>query len=107
MKEYQKNWLLIVGLFFLVIGLAIIFYLQEPVQKNFESYFISFLFFGVIIAPFLEEISFRGFLVFKKYKFWFSLILLTGYSLLNFNAISLVLLVAFLTLLVLKEKGVK
>lgn len=81
-KLFKKNWLMSLGLFFLTLGLLALYLSQSlpissSIQPNSSFFSIPYNFLiiaALIIAPILEEITFRGVFTKNKILKWFSLI---------------------------------
>ena len=108
MKNRNKNWVLYSGILGVLIGVVILWlYAGEYVNSrlNIQGNFISVAFFSIIIAPFFEEIAFRGYFTKIKKIQIISLVCLGLYVLLFFNSINVILFLLFLFLLFLNRKN--
>lgn len=115
-KHTLKNWLLQLGVasFVLLIVLHTLFAALEidypPISRDMMGDNVSFELFiilGVIIAPFFEEIAFRGFFTGKRWLRIISFIVLLVFIGLSFSYFSLVLLLLYILSVYLNDRSGK
>lgn len=90
LKTTHKNWLLATGISGFLFSLLLFFILKLESDVSISRDVIKlplyiFLFFGVFIAPIIEEITFRGVLTKKRVLIYLSIIISIIYLILSFK----------------------
>lgn len=103
MQKYKKVWILYTAGFSIALAIVFLCFSDSAVlsDQQVDKPFFQVAFFAIILAPIIEELTFRGYFSSQKYLKWVSIILLPIFVILISTHLAVILLLVSIYVLML------